>query len=92
MAYYLLNENKTVDQLPTRPDVFKAEKRVRSSPYTEYYFLWFGHELQRVTIYDRFGERKVVQIKRLIETGRTLPDLCRIFDIPPEWCVADYRP
>lgn len=81
MAYLLLNENRLVETLPATPDVFKVEKRVRSSPYTEYYFRWYGLELQRVADFTR--------LKAL---GKTPAELCRAFDIPPEWCVADYRP
>ena len=92
MAYLLLNENKTVDALPIRPDVFKVEKRVRGSPYTEYYFRWYGHELQRVSIYDRYGERRVVDFTKAAKLGKTPAELCRAFNIPPEWCVADYKP
>ena len=90
--YLLLNEGTLVKALPATPDVFKVEKRVRSSPYTEYYFRWYGLELQRVAVYDRFGERRVADFTRLKALGKTPAELCRAFDIPPEWCVADYRP
>lgn len=90
--YFLLNENKFVDTLPVHPDVFKVEKRVRPSPYTEFYFRWHGTQLQRVVIYDRKGERRVVDFTRASALGHTPAELCRAFNIPPEWVVADYRP
>ena len=69
--YYLLNENKIVDTLPIHPDVSKVEKRVRTSPYTEFYFRWHGTQLQRVSIYDRKGERKVIDFTRASALGHT---------------------
>lgn len=94
MPYLLLTEGRVVEVLPESARL--GRKFVDVSGGREIYLTWHGSALRRVAIYPLHstGRASKEQIARLEIDGsdHAVGELCREWNIPQEWMVADYRP